>query len=117
MSDILEFPIQRFGTKDQYNERQLTATMHALAADESYWCARAVYPRLDDLHMTLLELDRCLCHGAVVAFEVTPSRVEMRLEVNFAQGDAGAFRPVVWLDRDGRLNVADIRHGESAVEQ
>jgi hypothetical protein len=112
---VLVFTGERFLPGGEYSLDDLTETVRDLAHKGNWWLFASVHHRMNDLGMTFLELDRCLKNGNVVAFEVAPSRVEMRLEVRHDHGDVADYRPVVWLDRDGKLCCADIRDGSEGT--
>lgn len=108
---ILVFTGDRFLAGNEYRLEDLTETVRMLANQGNWWLFATVHARMNDLGITFLDLDRCLKLGEVVAFEIAPSRVEMRLKMRLEQGDMAAYSPVVWLDRDGKLCCADIRDG------
>ncbi len=96
-----------------YTNDDLTATLRSLAADGHWWLSPAVVIRMDDLKMSMTELSCCLEYGEVISFEVTPSKWEIRLRVQYLDGsDAANFQPVVWLGRNLNLFCADIRHAD-----
>lgn len=109
----LEFNGNAFHEGQAYSLQELTETVHEIGEKgQSQWALFAsVFVRMQDLGLTLLDLERCLKYGDVTEYFVNQSRVEMRLHLSHNAGDLAGYEPVVWLSTFGHLCFADIRDG------
>lgn len=93
-----------------YDVTELTRFVRHIAKQDAVWFSARVLVRLTDLKLNPLEVLRAVAgDGEVLAYELGPSRSEMRLEIGSEEGDIRSHRVVVWLDQHHKLHAEDVR--------
>lgn len=95
-----------------YDLQKLTELVNRLSVEDDVYSSARVVNRAEDLGINLKELLVAIQTGVVISFEVSPSRSEMRLEIQCDVGDMSQYKPVVWMEVSHALFLEDIRHGE-----
>ena len=92
-----------------YSLEDLTDTLRDTIANNSIMFFPATEIHMKELGMTIAEVERCLEHGKVVSFEVSPfGKNEIRLEVSYNSGDIAGLHPIIWLSSNYSLVCADV---------
>jgi hypothetical protein len=78
-------------------------------ADEMVSFTHRVLITIGEAGLNPLEIYRAIETGVIVRYEVPPSCCEIRLEIGATQGDMAKHVAVVYLSKDHKLFVEDIR--------
>lgn len=95
-----------------YDLPDLTETVRIAYSNNNLWFFPENLVRMEKLGINMVEVERCIEHGSVVQYEVTPhGRGEIRLEMTADSGDMHdlGLRPIIWMDSKYDLCCADIK--------
>ena len=83
--------------------------MRSIAGEDGVYMTPRTLACIADNGLNPEEVERGVIEGTVIDSEVPPHRWEIRLEVRPHRGDAAKVTLVVWLSKEHKLYVEDIR--------
>ncbi len=100
-------PNTPFGGK--YKSQEVQVLLREIYAEVGLGYDARTLLRMEDVGVTTKEVEAAIESGSVTSYEVTPSRSELRLEVQGKDGDMTKYNAVVYLSTNHRAYLCDIR--------
>jgi hypothetical protein len=88
---------------------EVTALVRSIYSEAAPVYDARTFLRMKDCVVTPTEVDSAIELGPVKRYEVTPSRSELRVEVQGLKGDMAKYCAVAYISTNHRLFVCDIR--------